>query len=67
MIKSIPKSGVFRLGIIPADFFDPTSVNAIIPDGLIATIEFDVTSDATGNIVLKNSPGARHPLAQTPL
>lgn len=51
--------GVFRIGIIPASFTQQ-SLEAIIPDGLVATVSFDISSNATPGTTttLTNTPSA---------
>lgn len=66
LISSSPRPGVFRIGIIPASF-TPASLQSVIPDGLVATIFFEINStlanDATGNLV--NNASSSTPVGQS--
>ena len=65
LISSELSPGVFRIGIIPASFTQQ-SLEAIIPDGLVATVTFDVSSNAApgATTTLTNTPSASRPDGQ---
>lgn len=59
LISNELSPGVFRIGIIPASFTQE-SLEAIIPDGLVAIVTFDISSDAVRGTTttLTNTPSA---------
>jgi len=66
LISSLISSGVFRIAIIPASLTQ-ASLGAVLPDGLVATVTFNISSlAAPGTVtIVTNTPSASTPAGQT--